>query len=148
MNKTILGFGMGLLLVLAGCQTVPYQGQARNVTIKPQKEGVISIAVNHRDEDRQKAQEMMTRNCQPYEVEVLEEGEVAVGTKTDSTGRDTDRASTERQVGTLFGVAVMSGEAGGKNTQSSSQTVSIKEWHISYKCDSKKAESKKAVSRR
>lgn len=136
MKQMILG--LGLLALLAGCQTVPYQGQARNVNLKPQKEGVISIAVNHRDEDRRKAEEMMTKNCQPFEAQVLEEGEVAVGTKTDSSGRDTDRASTERQVGTLFGMPITTGEAAGKNTSTSSQTVSIKEWHISYKCDAKK----------
>lgn len=123
------------LLTITACQTVPYQGQARNVRIKPQKEGVISIPVQYRDEDRLKAETTMAKNCKPYVPQITQEGEVAVGTKVDSNGKETDRASTEREVGTLFGIPLISGEAAGKNTSTSSTTTQIKEWHISYKCD-------------
>lgn len=129
---------MGALSLLAGCQTIPYQGQARHVTVKPQKEGVVSIPVQARDEDRAKAEAVMSKNCQPLQAQVLEEGEVAVGTKTDSTARDTTRASNERKVGSLFGIPLVTGDAGGKDTSGSATVTSLKEWHISYKCDSKK----------
>ena len=122
-------------LMLSACQTVPYQGQARNVKMKPQVDGVISIPVEHREEDRQKAETTMANNCKPYVAQVLEEGEVAVGTKVDSNGKETDRASSERQLGSLFGIPLTTGEGAGKNTSSSSTTTQLKEWHINYKCN-------------
>lgn len=131
-------FGVLSLFLLIGCQTIPYQGQARNVVVKPQKEGVISIPMDARDEDRAKADSIMLRNCQPLRPEILQEGEVAVGTKTDSNGRETDRASSEHKVGSLFGIPITSGEAAGKNSSSSSTVTQVKEWHISYRCSSKK----------
>lgn len=132
--------GMSLFIMTA-CQTVPYQGQARNVSMKPQKEGVISIPVQYRDEDRLKAESTMAKNCKPYTPQIVQEGEVAVGTKVDSNGKETDRASTERQMGTLFGIPLVSGEAAGKNSSSSSTTTQIKEWHITYKCSRSKSAS-------
>ncbi len=122
------------VLAFTGCQTVPYQGEARNVTVKPQKEGVVSIPTNPRDEDRSKAETLMARNCQPFAPTVLEEGEVAVGTKVDSTGQETKKKSTEREVGSLFGIPLVSGDAGGKSTQASSTTTELKEWRITYRC--------------
>lgn len=126
------------LLLMTACQTVPYEGEARNVTLKPKKEGVISIPVNYRDEDRTKAETTMQKNCSPFFPEVLEEGEVAVGTKVDSSGSESDRKSTERKVGSLFGIPVVTGEAAGKDMSSSSTTTQIKEWHITYRCDRSK----------
>jgi hypothetical protein len=125
------------IAAITGCQTAPYQGQAREVKKKPQTEGIVAIAVNHRDEDRQKADEKMKANCAPYPVQVLEEGEVAVGEETKSTGKETERASTERSMGKFLGMDMMSGEAAGKNTASSSTTTKLKEWQIAYKCDRK-----------
>lgn len=125
------------LLLLAGCQTMPYQGQARDVKLKPQKEGVIALPPAPRDEDRAKAQLKMKQNCAPYESNVLEEGEVAIGQKTDSAGKETDRASTKHKMGSVFGMALMGGTEGGRDVSSSTTTTDIKEWHISYKCDAK-----------
>lgn len=125
------------LLILAGCQTMPYQGQARDVKLKPQKEGVIALPPTPRDEDRAKAQLKMKQNCAPYESSVLEEGEVAVGQKTDSAGSETDRASTKHKMGSVLGMALIGGREGGRDVSSSTTTTDIKEWHISYKCDAK-----------
>jgi hypothetical protein len=122
---------------ITGCQTVPYQGQARDVKRKPQTEGVVAIAVNHRDEDRQKADEKMKSNCAPYPVQVLEEGEVAVGETTTTDGKETERKSTERSMGSFLGMDLKSGEAAGKNVSSSSTTTKVKEWQIAYKCEHK-----------
>ncbi|MGE3680772.1 MAG: hypothetical protein AB7G93_03525 [Bdellovibrionales bacterium] len=126
--------GLALMFMLAGCQTVPYEGQAREVKRKPQQEGVISVPVNYRDEDREKAMQKIQSNCAPKSYKILEEGEIAVGQEVKSSAKETDRASTEKQVGKLFGMPIMSGEAGGKNTESSQIVTQVKEWQISYKC--------------
>lgn len=125
------------MLFITGCQTVPYEGKARDVKRRPQIDGVISLAVDHRPEDRSKAEEKMKANCGVYPVKVLEEGEVAVGQAVQVSGKETERKSTEAEVGKLFGIPLISGEAGGKDTSTSSVTTSIKEWQISYKCDTK-----------
>ncbi len=130
-------FVLGVAVILTGCQTVPYQGQARDIKRRPQSDGVIGIPLNFRDEDRAKAETKMKGNCNPSAYQVLEEGEVVVGQETKTSGKETDRASSERKVGSLFGVPLMSGEASGKNTESSQVTTSVKEWQISYKCMAK-----------
>lgn len=134
-------------IVMAGCQTVPYQGQARDIKRRPQADGVVGIPINYRDEDRAKAELKMKSNCNPSAFQVLEEGEVAIGQETKTSGKETDRASSERKVGSLFGVPLMSGEAGGKNTESSQVTTSVKEWQISYKCIAKAGGSSKRTVR-
>ncbi len=127
---------------MVGCQTVPYQGQARDIKRRPNADGVIGIPLNFRDEDRAKAEVKMKGNCNPSAFQVLEEGEVVVGQETKTSGKETDRASSEKKVGSLFGLPLMSGEAGGKNTESSQVTTSVKEWQISYKCVAKSGASK------
>lgn len=123
------------LIGMTGCQTVPYQGQARNVKKKPQSNGVIAIDTNYRPEDRTKADQYMKENCAPMGVKVLEEGEVVVGQQTTSNNRETERDSTEHKVGNLWGIPLMSGEKGGKDTSSSATTTNLKEWQISYECE-------------
>lgn len=142
LRRSIQTAAASLILTLVGCQTVPYQGQAREVKRKPQTEGVISLALSHRPEDRDVAQQKMASNCGAFPIEVLEEGEVAVGQATEVKGKEKDRASTEQKVGQLFGIPLITGEAGGKDTETSSVTTAVKEWHISYKCN-KRASAKK-----
>ena len=79
----------------------------------------------------------MKQNCAPYEAQVLEEGEVAVGQKTDSTATENKRDSSEYKMGAFLGVPIMGGNPGGKDVAGSTTTTSIKEWQISYKCDAK-----------
>jgi hypothetical protein len=131
-----------VLMFLAGCQTAPYQGQAREVKKKPQEEGVIALATNHRDEDRAKAQEKMNANCAPYPAQVLEEGEVVTGQATTANEKETDRASTEHTQ-KFLGMNFAGGEAAGKNKATSTTTTNLKEWQISYKCDKHKASAKR-----
>jgi hypothetical protein len=126
------------LLCLSACQTMPYQGQAREVKKKPKESGVISLKENFRDEDRAIAEMKMNNNCAPNAVRILEEGEAVVGQKVLTDSRDTHRDNSQAQVGSLFGVPVMSGDAGGKDSSSSSTTVALKEWQISYQCDTAK----------
>ena len=126
------------LLGLTACQTVPYQGQARDVKKKPQEEGVIAMPLDPRDEDRAKAEQKMASNCAPGSFKVLEEGEVAIGQKTNSNSSETDRANKQSKVGSLFGIPLVSGQAAGKDQSSEQTTTQIKEWQISYKCDTAK----------
>lgn len=126
--------GAACLFIFSGCQTVPYQGQAHDVKKRPQEEGVVGIPLPSRDEDRAKATERMQANCTPGQYKVIEEGEVAIGQEVKSSSQEDNRSNTQRQAGTLFGIPVMTGAAGGKDTSSSSVTTSVKEWQISYKC--------------
>jgi hypothetical protein len=119
---------------LTACQTVPYEGQARNVKKKPQESGVIAITTNYRPEDKAKADQYMKENCAPYPVKVLEEGEVAVGQETHGNTSETNRDRTKTNVGSFLGMPVFSGDAGGKESNSSSVVKSINEWQIQYAC--------------
>jgi hypothetical protein len=130
----LLFSGAILTVILGGCQTVPYQGQAHDVKRKPSEEGVVGIPVNYRDEDRAKAETKMKSNCGEMAYKITEEGEVVIGQETTSSGHETDRASTQRQVGKLWGMPITSGEAGGHDTNRTERTSQVKEWQIAYKC--------------
>lgn len=125
--------------LLTACQTVPYEGRAREVKRKPQQEGIIALDTNHRSEDRTKADEKMKSNCAPYAVNVLEEGEVVTGQTTTGNSSETNQASSQRKVGTLFGLPLTSGSPASKDTATTSTTTSLKEWQISYACEKKSA---------
>jgi hypothetical protein len=129
--------------LFVSCQTVPYQGQAREVKRKPNEGGIIALTVDHRPEDRMKADEKMKSNCADTTVKITEEGEVSVGQKTTSNSSDSYRPSSQKKVGTLFGMPLVSGQAAGTDTSASATTMDIKEWQISYECLS----AKKKVSR-
>ncbi len=143
MKKIILS--SALFLAVVGCQTMPYQPYARDVKRKPKQGGLIALKLEHRDEDRAKAQTMMESNCNPAPVNVLEEGEVAVGQETKSSGNTSyDQGTKDQQVGTLFGLPlVSSGQKPSNSTETSSTTVAVKEWQISYECESSAPAKKK-----
>lgn len=138
--KTVL---ILLTFFLGACQTMPYQPQARDVKRKPRMGGVIALPQKFRPEDRAKADELMKSNCQDMKLAVLEEGEVQTGVQTTTNAQKTDRASTERQVGTLFGVPLTTGEAAGVDSRTSSSAVNTYEWQIQYECQG----DKKAIKR-
>ena len=129
-------FAAGLLgLLLSGCQTVPYQGVARDVKKKPMEGGIIAVPLDPRAEDRTKAEEKMKQTCQGGPYKILEEGEVVIGQKTNSNSRETKRDRDQTQVGSLFGLPVMAGDAGGKDSNTESTVSQVKEWQISYNCE-------------
>lgn len=132
-NKFLL---LACALVIAGCQAMPYQPYARDVKKKPQQGGVIALKTEHREEDRAKADTMMKNNCGTLPVKVVEEGEVAVGQTTSGSAKETNQQGTQgQQVGTLFGVPVMSGaQDPSKSTSTSTTTMAINEWQINYEC--------------
>lgn len=135
MKKTSLYLALVGMAALVGCQTLPYQGEARNVKRKPQESGIIALKENHRPEDRQKADEYMKNNCAPYPFKVVEEGEAVIGQATTSNERQNNRKASETQVGSLFGIPVISGDQGGKDTQTSSTVTQLREWQIQYSCE-------------
>jgi hypothetical protein len=118
---------------LVACQTIPYQGVARDVKVKPQTGGVIAVPTNPRVEDRTKAEQRMTSVCAPNPYKVLEEGEVVTGTVTHTNGSDTKR-DDNRQTTNLWGMNFVSGQAAGTETSSHATTSATKEWQISYEC--------------
>ena len=121
------------LLTLASCAAVPYKPYAREVKKKPGIEGVISLKPNFVPEDRAVADSLMAKNCGVNPVTVLEEGEVAVGTTTSSNSKAT--AEKENKSFNLGGMKFLTNTPTDvKNTESSSQTVAVKEWQISYNC--------------
>jgi hypothetical protein len=128
-------------LVITACQTMPYQPYARDVKRKPQTNGIIALKLEHREEDRQKAQQMMNSNCGSQEIKVLEEGEVVVGQEsTTHSNTSKNEGTSSTKVGSLFGIPVMSqGTDPSENTQSKVSTSAIKEWQISYECLTKKS---------
>jgi hypothetical protein len=125
-------------LFFVSCQTVPYQGKAREVKRKPMEGGIIALQNDPRPEDRMKADEKMKSNCGDSTVKVLEEGEVAVGQTTSTDGSTDHRQGNQHKVGTLFGMPLVSGQPSGTDSHSSSTTTEIKEWQISYECVTEK----------
>lgn len=129
-----LTFVVTAALLIQGCVTIPYQGQARDVKKRHGDGGILAMKVDFRPEDRAVADQKMQANCSGKTVKVDSEEEVVVGQKTEGNSRDTDRKSDKRQVGTLFGIPMVSGEEAGKDTASSSTTTALKEWQIVYVC--------------
>ncbi len=142
-------FNLSVLVAVAGimisCQTMPYQGVAREVKRKPNEGGVIALTSEHRPEDRMKADEKMKSNCGASTIKVLEEGEIAVGQTTTSNASEAYRPSSQKKVGSLFGMPLVSGQGAGTDTSTSSTVTQLKEWQISYECMSS-APSKKKVT--
>lgn len=139
---------------VSACASMPYQPYAREVKKKPNEGGVIALKTEHRPEDRQRADSLMAANCgSDAIVKVQEEGEVAVGEKTKSNSnkvQENQPASGFSIGGLRFG----SNETRpGENTDTTTETVQVKEWQIAYNCVAIKAPevnapSKKGISRK
>jgi len=145
MTKTQKLMAFSILLGLVGCQTMPYQPYARDVKKKPGQSGVIALHLDNREEDKAKARQMMASNCGSAAVKVLEEGEVVVGQETKGTSDTTkSKAVQGSQVGSLFGLPITSGGREAQDsTSSSSVTTSVKEWQMSYECETVAASKKR-----
>lgn len=146
MTKTSFALLALPFLFLTACQTMPYQPYAREVKRMPGGGGEIALKIEHRDEDRAKAQMMMTSNCGSAPLKVLEEGEVVVGQTTNSTAHNAyDAGAQGTQVGTFLGMPVTSGgRDASTNTSASATTTALKEWNIKYECEKVVAEGPKA----
>lgn len=129
------------LIGLTSCQTLPYQPYARDVKKKPNHNGIIALKLEHRDEDRAKAQMMMENNCRPAPVNILEEGEVVIGQESTSNSNTSKNAGQASQpVGSFLGIPLTSGgKDPSESTTSMVSTTQVKEWQINYECVQKKS---------
>ncbi len=127
-------FALVALMVVSGCQTVPYQGVARDVKRKPGVGGTIAVPLNPRQEDRDRATQAMISNCGNGNFKVTEEGEVVTGETTQASSRNDYRQNTQQQTGTFLGMPVLAGDPGGVDTSTTSTRTQMKEWQIAYEC--------------
>lgn len=119
------------LALLTSCAGMfEYRPHARNVKKQPGKAGVVALELNHRAEDRNLAMTMMTENCGRKKAVITDEGEVAVGTITNSTKKSSEGGETS--YGSLFGLPLTSTSQDTEST--SSTTIQQKEWRINYVC--------------
>ncbi len=120
-------------LVISSCsmleELMKYKPYARNVK-KSQEGGVISLKIEHREEDQKLAQSMMKKNCPNGKFAISEEGEVVVGSVTNQL--TTKEAANKKKKKGLFGMTFTEGHDGAEQT--SSETTQKKEWHITYVC--------------
>jgi hypothetical protein len=128
----ILGFAA--LLAVVSCATQPYKPYAREIKKKPGVEGTVALKPEYVEEDRTYADTVMARNCGTKPVNVLEEGEVQVGTSTSSNTKAHDeKVANGFNIGSGFKL-LSGGTTDVKNTEKQSTTVAVKEWHIVYNC--------------
>lgn len=131
MNKKLILL-LGAVALLVGCQAMPYKPYARKVKVKPRKGGIVALKVDHNDQDRAYAEKIMTKSCYGKGFDVLEEGEVVIGTQTSSTATKKE-AEKGKRVGSLWGIPLSTADKD-QTTNTSSTTVQKKEWQINYKC--------------
>jgi hypothetical protein len=116
-----------------GCSMVDellkYKPHARNVKKSPQG-GVISLRMDHREEDQKLASSMMKSQCSNQKFTIIEEGEVVVGSITSELV--TKEAANKKTKKGLLGMKFTEGHDGAESK--SSETTQKKEWHITYAC--------------
>jgi len=119
---------LGLLTSCAGMNE--YRPYARHVSRTTGHAGVIAVKLDHRQEDISLAQSMMQDSCGQRAATIIQEGEVAVGSVSDTVKER--REGNESVVGSFFGLPVTSGSPEKENSRV--VTTQQKEWHINYKC--------------
>ena len=122
-------------LLVTACQTMPYQGSARDVKRKPGVGGTIAVPMNPQQADRDRATEHMISNCGNGNYKITEEGEVVVGESTQSDQRNSYRDNNQHQAGSFLGMPVYSGDAGGVDTHATQTRTQMKEWQLGYECN-------------
>jgi hypothetical protein len=132
MNSVLV---VGAALFVVGCQTVPYQGNARDVKRKPGVGGTVAVPLNPRQEDRDRANEHMISNCGNGNYKVSEEGEVVIGETTSADTRNDYRQNNQVQTGSFLGMPIVSGDPGGTDSHINSTRSQLKEWQLTYECN-------------
>ncbi len=119
------------LVLLNSCAGMfKYRPYARNVKKRPGNSGVVALRLDHRNEDRDLAKSFMKENCEGKKVSVKDEGEVVIGTVTNSNSEASKGSSVK--MGSLFGIPVSSSNP--DSSSSSTTTTQKKEWQINYIC--------------
>ncbi len=121
------------VLLLTACETVPYQGSARDVRRKPGVSGTIAVPLNPQQVDRDRATEHMISNCGNGNYKIIEEGEVVVGETTQSDQRNY-RDNYQQPTSSYGGMPVYSVDAGGIDTHATQIRTQMKEWQLGYEC--------------
>lgn len=122
-----------LVLTLASCAAVPYKPYAREAKKKPGSEGVIALKLDHVPEDRLLAENLMGKNCGANQVEILEEGEVVVGSSsTSSTNSRGEKGYNTISFGSLKGISMSPTDY--SNSETTTKISQEKEWQINYRC--------------
>lgn len=133
MKKFLTFYLVFSFLFVSSCsflnELMKYKPYARNVK-KSQQGGVISLKIDHREEDQNLAASMMKKNCSSGKYKISEEGEVVIGSVTNQL--TTKEAANKKKKKGLFGMTFTEGHDGAE--QSSSETTQKKEWHITYLC--------------
>lgn len=125
---------IGTALLVTGCQTVPYQGTARDVKRKPGVGGTVAVPLNPRQEDRDRATEHMISNCGNGNYKVTDEGEIVIGESTSADTRNDYRHNSQQQTGSFLGMPIVSGDPGGTDSHVNSTRTQMKEWQLTYEC--------------
>lgn len=126
--------GLAALLSFVSCATQPYKPYAREIKKKPGIEGSIALKPEYVPEDRTYADTLMAKNCGTNPINVLEEGEVQVGSTTSSNSKAQDeKVKNGFDIGGGFKM-LTGGSTDVKNTEKVATTVAVKEWHITYNC--------------
>src|SRR5687767_1725993 len=126
--------GFVTLLSFVSCATQPYKPYAREIKKKPGIEGTIALRPEYVPEDRTYADTVMAKNCGISPITVLEEGEVQIGSTTSSNTKAHDeKVANGFDMGGGFKY-LTGGAKDVKNTEKSSTTMAVKEWHIVYNC--------------
>jgi hypothetical protein len=131
--KSSMVFVMIFPWILSGCSVLEdffkYKPSARQVS-KSLAGGVISLKIEHQEEDKNLAEKMMNSHCSTGKFSIVSEGEVVVGSMTNQL--TTVEAANKKKKKGLFGMTYTEGHDGA--LQSSSETIQKKEWHITYSC--------------
>jgi hypothetical protein len=125
---------LGASFMTTACQTIPYQGQARDVKRKPGVGGTIAVPINPQQADRDRAAEHMISNCGNGNYKITEEGEVVTGETTQASTRNDFRQNTQQTTGTFLGMPIVSGDPGGVDSATTSTRTLNKEWQMTYEC--------------
>ena len=152
-KKTVTAAVLAGVSLFVACAHVPY---AREVKKRPSTGGVIALNPHHTSEDRLKADSLMQTNCAGKDVQVTEEGEVAVGTRTQASSSSSYNNNNNNNTNSGFslGGIAFGSSAPTQNSNVSSETTTMKEWQISYECvarqdsSSEKPTAKKATGKR
>jgi len=129
-NKTSLTLLAALILFTSCAGMNKYHPYARNVKKKPGHSGVVALKLEHRKEDRDLAISYMSENCGSKKSSITDEGEVVIGTTTNSNSQE-KKGGTDK-LGSLFGIPLTSTTP--DSSSSTSTTTQEKEWQITYKC--------------
>lgn len=124
MKNQFVALSLGLMVV-----TLNSCASAKMITTTPGQGGVIALSSSTSDGAREKAEELMRRNCGAKQFEVTQEGEVVIGQRTvSSSNSSSNPAFIGGRRGQVYAV-------GGYNSSSgTTETTDKTQWRLTYVC--------------